>query len=106
MPDPIEHLLPLSYCTGLLASTAMGPSVSRPQEEEDDAENTGDLVSGPAFTISFFFKCCKTFSSIICEDGEVRWRAGAGVWEGFGQHLAQCRRGCLGTPGSTGIELH
>lgn len=52
-PDPTENLLPLSYGTGLLASTAMGPSLSHPWEEEEDAGNTGDLVSGSAFTISF-----------------------------------------------------
>ena len=52
--DPIEHLLPLSYCTGLLASTVMGPSVGWSwEEDEDDAGNTGALVSGHVFTIHF-----------------------------------------------------
>lgn len=109
VPDPIEHLLPPSYCTHLLASTVMGPGVSLPQEEEEDAGNTGDLVSGPAFTISFLFghaHAVKTFPSIICEGCDLPWRAGARVWEGFGQHFAQGKRGCVGAPGSTGTELH
>lgn len=52
-PDPIERLLPPSYCTHLWASTAMGPGVSLLWKEDKDVGDTGDLVSGPAFTMSF-----------------------------------------------------
>lgn len=50
-PDPVQPLPPPSYCTNFLVSTVMGPDVSLPWEE--DAGKAGNLVSGPAFTISF-----------------------------------------------------
>lgn len=85
-PDPTDHLLPPSYCTHLLASTAMGPGVSLAWEEDKDPGDTGDSVSGAAFTISFLPVCARVikpfpvlYVKVVSSHGELGLEFGKGL---------------------------